>query len=704
MTTRSFCAALIVAALLGALPSAQQTAAPPAFRFERPIRPSGDVAQRLAIDVPLLAGGSPVSVQVRGVDPATGETQFTIGSGLSDLRVYDPNGREVAYLLVPNPPSAPTWRATAMLPVAAVETDTVKTSGFEADLREALLVDRFRLDGIAAPFLKRVRLEGSGDRERWTLLVGEGTVFDLPREQLRRTELEFTPGEYRYFRVTWDDTHSGRVASPSAALARVVTTAVPPAPLTAPVGFERRPSEPGHSRFRIRLPAARLPIVALDLDVAGDHLLRRATVYEARLSGAEAVPVQLGAATLRRVVQNSLTASSLRVPIRPPSEAQLDLDVDDGDSPPLALQGVTAVFAELPWIYFESSGGGLVARYGNSTLASPRYDLEAVRDKLRIDAVAGAAWGEARTRTADENPAAAAPPLPVVGASLDPTQFRYQRAIPAGDAGLVALPLDASVLAHSGGTTPRFADVRIIDDEGRQIPYLVERASEPLSLDLRLERLSTVPKALGDRKPPPSVYRIAWPFEQLPSPRLVLTTSARVFQRPITIGVEREPDRSHRDPWIQPLVATTWAHADQDRPTPALTLALPSETITELLVILDEGDNSPISLTAAKLLLPAYRLRFFRERDASLRLAYGRSDLDAPRYDLALLAPQLLGAAAAEVVPAAEEGTGPPTPVGELVSPRLFWGVLAVAVLVLLAMIVRLARRAEPAEEVRSEK
>lgn len=697
MMIRPLRVALVMTVLASAFPAAQQTPNPPAFRFERPIRPSGDGAQRLAIDVPLLAGGKPFNVQVTGTDVA-GDMLYTVGAGLTDLRLYDPSAREVAYLLVSNPPAAPSWKPATLLPVAAVETNTVKTSGFEADLQEAFLVDRFRVDGIAAPFLKRVRLEGSGDRERWTLLVDEGTLFDLPGEQLRRTELEFTPGTYRYLRVTWDDTRSGRVATPAAAVARVVTAASTPPPLTAAVGFERRPSEPGHSRFRVTLPGGRLPIVALELTVGGDHLLRRATVYEARLSGAEAVPVQLGASTLRRVVQNTLTAASLRVPIRPPTEAQLDLDVDDGDSPPLALEGATAVFATLPWIYFESSGGGLVARYGNSTLASPRYDLEAVRDKLRIDTVAGAAWGDARARTAEENPSAAAPPLPVVGAALDPALFRYQRTIPSGEAGLVALPLDASVLAHSGEARSRFADVRIIDAQGRQIPYLVERASEPLALDLRLERLSTIPKVLAERKPVPSVYRVAWPFEQLPSPRLVLTTSARVFQRPVTIGVEREADRSHRDPWLQSLAAQTWVHADQDRPAPALTLPLPAEKFTELLVILDEGDNSPIPLTTARLLLPSYRLRFFREKDSSLRLAYGRSDLDPPRYDLALLAPQLMGVAAADVAAAAEERTGAASATAELVSPRLFWGLLIVAVLVLLAMIVRLARRAEPAQ------
>jgi hypothetical protein len=113
--------------------------------------------------------------------------------------------------------------------------------------------------------------------------------------------------------------------------------------------------------------------------------------------------------------------------------------------------------------------------------------------------------------------------------------------------------------------------------------------------------------------------------------------------------------------------------------------------MSQLLVILDEGDNSPIPLTGAKLLLPAYRLRFFRERGASLSLAYGRADLDAPRYDLALLAPQTAGRAAVEVAPAPRTARAA-TSGGELVSPRLFWSVLAIAVLVLLGMIVRLAR------------
>jgi hypothetical protein len=476
----------------------------------------------------------------------------------------------------------------------------------------------------------------------------------------------------------------------------MVSGATPPPLLATALAVERRPSEPGRSRYRVRLPGGHLPIVALDLDIGGGHVLRNAAISEPRLSGTEAIPVVLGTGTLRRVVRGSLSASALRVAIGQPLEAQLDLVVDDGDNPPLELRGVQAIFAEQPWIYFESDGGALVARYGNASLAGPRYDLEAARDTLRIDSVGDARWGDARARTSEENAAGNAPPLPTVGASLDAALFEYVRAIPSGDAGLIALPLDAAVLVHSAGASGGFGDVRVIDADGRQVPYLVERASEPLSLDLKFERLSKPPKTLESRRATsgaPSVYRVAWPFERLPASRLVLTTSARVFQRSIAVGLEREPNRRVRDAWIETIATAPWIHADQDKPTPALALSLPAVSASALLVIVEEGDNTPLPLTAARVLLPAYRLRFFRDRGSTLRLAYGRPDLAPPRYDLALLAPQVLGVAATEIAPAAEAPSRVHAATASLVSPFLFWGVLGVAVIALVVLIVRLLRK-----------
>ena len=91
----------------------------------------------------------------------------------------------------------------------------------------------------------------------------------------------------------------------------------------AAVMVERRASEPGTSRFRLRLPSTRLPLVALDLDCGGGHLLRPARVIEPRLNGEEVEPVALGAGTLRREVQGLLTAEGLRIPIEAPQGADL---------------------------------------------------------------------------------------------------------------------------------------------------------------------------------------------------------------------------------------------------------------------------------------------------------------------------------------------------------------------------------------------
>lgn len=667
-----------VAALLAAGLAAQQTRADVGFRYERPVQTGGAGPRRLPIDVALLTG--------------SGSLQSGSASAqVSDLRLFDPGGREVQYLLVSNPPERPTWRTASTLPIAPVETPTQKTSGFELDLGEAVTIDRVKVDGISPPFLKRVRLEGSGDRARWTLLVDEGTVFHLPEEGLLQTELAFAPGPYRYLRLTWDDTRSGVVERPPVSFVREVGNAIVSPPLTTPLAFERRTGEPGRSQFRLRLPASRLPIVAVDLDMGGTHVLREATVFEARLVGRQLSPISLGKATLRRVVRDELTASSLRIPISAPVEAQLDLVIDDGNNAPSDVRGITAVFAGLPWIYFESTGDSIVARYGAASLQAPRYDLEAVRATVAIDTTPDATWGEARTRSPEENTSRVLPTLPTIGSALDVERFRYLRRIQPGAAGLVTVPLDAPALAHSRNLG--FADLRVLTPEGRQVPYLVERASEPLSLDLTIEPLATRPVTLqSDRAR--SVYRVRLPLAGLPPSRLVLSSSARVFTRQVMVGIERAPDRRNRDPRFEPLATSNWAHADQEAPAPVLTMPLQRLDVSEVLISIEEGDNSPLPLDSARLLLPGYRLRLFRERNTELRLAYGRNDLSPPEYDLALLAPQLLGSAATEVVPAAEQTAGPSSPT-VLMSLQLFWAVLVVAVLVLVTLVVRLVRKSD---------
>ena len=282
---RSLPGSVLAIAALASLVGVAQNAATAVF--ERAIVTAGPGPQRLAIDAPLLAGSAPFRVVRRG------ERFYGIG-GLTDLRLVTDDGRAVPYLLIDPPTPAREWIAGRVLPVAA----TKKTSGFEVDLGAAHGVDMIRLDGLAAPYLKRLMLEGSGDRARWTMLAADATLFDLPDEGLRQNSLAFAAGTYRYLRVTWNDTNSARVANPSAVDARSagLVSAAPPTTFSATI--ERRPSEPGLSRYRVRLPAPQLPIVALDLDVGsgttGGRVYRQAIVSESRFAGLEAAPVELG--------------------------------------------------------------------------------------------------------------------------------------------------------------------------------------------------------------------------------------------------------------------------------------------------------------------------------------------------------------------------------------------------------------------------
>jgi hypothetical protein len=623
------------------------------FRFEREIRPGGPGPNRLDIDVALLAGSR--------------------SEQLPDLRVHDAANREVPYLLVAPRPSEPRWKSARVLPVRATKT----TSGFEADLGSSILVDRLRIQGLGTPMLKRFRLEGSGDRARWTLLVPDGTIFDLPEERLVRTEVDFPTGEYRYVRVTWDDRQSARVPLPRSVAARLVERTGTASPVSARAVFERRASEPGKSRFRIRLPGSHLPVRALRLQVTGGHVLREAVVTEGRLEGGEVKPHEIGRATLRRAEQGDAAAEEMNIEIQRPSGPDLELEVDDGSNPPLPLSAVFAELSPLPWIYFESADGQpLVARYGNAALDSPRYDVEAMRRYIDEVSPRRAEWSRQQDSSAT-SPKPAKQQLALHGAIIDTRDFAYAREIPFEEPGLTSLLVDGSVLAHS---REDLGDIRIVDDKSRQIPYLLERRREPLRINL------TYPK----RKPDSSrvsTYQILLPYQSLPNEaRLVLETESRVFERRVQIV---EPAKGGARDEERILAETTWRHADPETSPPSLDLPIQVKGVSTLEVRIDEGDNAPISLRPAALLFPAYRVRFFYPEGAGLKLVYGNPNIQPPKYDLALLSARLFGAPAQESSARPEESR----PVrGDTGSRAFFWSVLVLAAAVLVTLLARLLR------------
>jgi len=240
--------------------------------------------------------------------------------------------------------------------------------------------------------------------------------------------------------------------------------------------------------------------------------------------------------------------------------------------------------------------------------------------------------------------------LTIAGAPLDRGDFRYAR--PLGDVkpGLVSLVLDADVLAHSRD----LADVRVVDTHDDQVPYVVQPRKTPVFVPLNVP-----PRT---REGSTSVYHFTLPY----SGKLELTTSARVFQRNVSVQRQRE--------W--------WSSDDPDKP------ALPLEfncRVTDVDVVIDDGDNAPLPIASAKLVFPGYALRFTAP-GGPLTLLYG-APIPPPHYDVALIASRLLAQPAREIKP-------PPfAPKEAHVEKRMFWIAIVVAVAVLLVILGRLLVR-----------
>ena len=113
----------------------------------------------------------------------------------------------------------------------------------------------------------------------------------------------------------------------------------------------------------------------------------------------------------------------------------------------------------------------------------------------------------------------------------------------------------------------------------------------------------------------------------------------------------------------------------------------------------NNGDNPPVELDDFRLFHPVTRILFKAKADDDLMLYYGQPAANAPRYDLSLVAGQLLAAEKNPATLVAEEQLRA-APWSERKLPGtggvLFWGILAVVVVGLLVVIARLLPKASP--------
>jgi len=234
---------------------------------------------------------------------------------------------------------------------------------------------------------------------------------------------------------------------------------------------------------------------------------------------------------------------------------------------------------------------------------------------------------------------------------------------------------------------PDLADLRVVDAENRQVPFLIDHdfADERVSLRLQkrtpapphrsLYSLNPVDPLAGD--PAPSVSRIEIEvsdafFER--SARLLHSKNQSQREAPFSLALSRQPPSSSS------LVLGASA------PLEAMTLEV------------DDGDNAPLALRSATAIVRVPRI-VFKAAPGNLRLLLGNRGAEAPRYDIALLRSELLAYSAiitsAGILTENKEARETlfsrfeTTPRGALV-----WGAIIVAIIALVVLTLRTLKNA----------
>ncbi len=192
------------------------------------------------------------------------------------------------------------------------------------------------------------------------------------------------------------------------------------------------------------------------------------------------------------------------------------------------------------------------------------------------------------------------------------------------------------------------------------------------------------------KHPSVSRWRVTLPQAGLPVDRLVLTSPTPLFQRQFRI-FERLPGRDGRE-YERPLGGGAWSRTPEPGEPATHSFQLEGRPESrDLWIATDNGDNPAIDLGAVQVTYPVVRLVFQAVTSDGYVLANHNPEATAPRYDLSLVATRLLAAARQ---PAQLTQADVPAPASERLTAMhqryLFWGVLALVVIALLAIVAKL--------------
>jgi hypothetical protein len=370
-----------------------------------------------------------------------------------------------------------------------------------------------------------------------------------------------------------------------------------------------------------------------------------------------------------RISRSAGRAAELRVPCSEVAGSSLEIEVERAGTP-LSL-GAARLYVQPKRLVFRApESGGVTLLYGSPDAPKARSDLASALGGDLPKELAQGSLGAAEDRGGRPRL-----PEPARGPHLDPTSFSAVRPISLPASGTLAYLDLVGVPPHAAGA------VRIVDAEGRQVPFVLEnderRVTVPLAFSVEHEDRKTRVRVTGfSANEPPRALELA-------------ASAPDYFRRPLEIYELGRDARGARQ--RVSLGSALWEKRPEMRGA-ELRVPVGAPAASELFLELDDGDNPPISLSSVSGEVSRARVDFLFRPGESLRLLSGAKQASLARYDLSLLEGALLREPAlpASVPPLPE----PVQTASEAARERRpwFWLVLAGAFLLVVLALLRALR------------
>jgi hypothetical protein len=608
------------------------------------------------------------------------ETLEVARPGLEDVRVIEPSGLELPYVIERPIPLVSTVRDAKSVRVSLGASSTV----LKLDTGVAEPLDGVSLTTPADTFIKAVQVEGSTDGESWRTLA-QGLPIFRQSNGISQLHVPFTAGTWPFLRVTVDDRRSPPVPFTGVRLHTAARDVGPREPVEVRMG--ERIEGPGETRLTLNLAAANLHLATLQIDSNDALFMRRATLVAKQMEEDALREKVLGAGTIFRIsLPDRPLSSQLTIPVeRLTPSRELVLLIRNDDSPPLQITAVRAQRRPAYLIFRARQGGAHAVLTGNRHASAPQYDLASFGVDFTGTRVAPLRLSPLAPNP-EFRPPEALPSIAAAGLALDVSAWIYRKPAHITGSGMQQLELDPEVLSHA---LPTLADLRLISN-GSQVPYILEHTSIARGLAPQMTAVD------DPRKPKLSRWALKLPHRNLPLVRLTCTSGTPLFRREVILYEEATDARGsmHR----RELGKATWVRTPARQPRELLLAIAVRPTTDRLLLETDNQDNPPITLENCQLFYPASRIHFKAAPD--VYIFYGNRRAEAPRYDLSLISTQVLSADNAVASLGPEE---------QLTKSRwrervwwtggssvLFWAVLVIVVVVLLLVISRLLPKSSP--------